>query len=137
MISEIINNIFDILIIILLLITIFYAAKLSRMASTFKRIEKDKENMEAVVEQLSNIIDKANLAIANMKETANSDGTNLQKNIDTAIKLSDELEIIVSSGNSLIKRLQQTKKYISNVNQQNISKETLLSAIKENKGLYR
>lgn len=101
-----IGMVFDCLIMLLLIITIFYCMRLSRLYKVFSQLKNDKQEIEVLIQQLSKIIDTANQAIQDMKDAAREDGTDLQKHIDEAHTLSDELEIILTSGNNLATRLQ-------------------------------
>ena len=101
-----IGIVFDCLIMLLLIITIFYCMRLSRLYKVFSQLKNDKQEIEVLIQQLSKIIDTANQAIQDMKDAAREDGTDLQKHIDEAHTLSDELEIILTSGNNLATRLQ-------------------------------
>ena len=102
-----IGMVFDCLIMLLLIITIFYCMRLSRLYKVFSQLKDDKQDIEVLIQQLSKIIDTANQAIQDMKDAAREDGTDLQKHIDEAHTLSDELEIILTSGNNLATRLQK------------------------------
>ncbi len=112
-----IGLIFDFLVIVLLMVTILYSVKLSKLSKLFQHIQDDKKDMETLLAQLSNIIDTANNAIQNMKKAASENGVSLQKNIDEAKDIADELEIILSSGNSLASRLQDLVEESSNAKQ--------------------
>ncbi len=100
-----ISLLFDIIIILLLGLTIFYAARLSVSLKTFRN---SRSEFEKLLTELSNNIIRAEDAIKSMKETAGSSGEELQHLINKSKGLSQELQLMTEIGNSLAERLEKT-----------------------------
>ena len=95
--------IFDIVILVTLGATIFYARKLS---SQFAEMRDDRKAMEQLIAALNTASSRAEAAIKSLKEAATTGGDSLQEKINAARGLSDELEIMVQAGDNLAERLQ-------------------------------
>ncbi len=93
----------DILIIVLLAATIFYAVRLSRHLDVFR---SNRSDMERLIRDLSSQITRAQEGITTLDEIAKESSDELRKLVDRATGLSDELQIITQSGNSLATRLE-------------------------------
>lgn len=93
----------DLVIIILLGATIFYAARLSVHLKTFRQGRQD---MQRLIQDLSGAIIRAEGAIEGLKDTARSEGEQLQKVVSKAQQSIDELEIITQAGDSMANRLE-------------------------------
>lgn len=98
-----ISFVFDILITGLLGATIFFAVKLSRHLDTFRSNRADMENL---IRELSNQITRAQEGISVLDELATSRGDELRSIISKARGLSEELQLMTESGNSLATRLE-------------------------------
>lgn len=98
-----ISLVFDILITGLLGATIFFAVKLSRHLDTFRSNRADMENL---IRELSNQITRAQEGISVLDELATSRGDELRSIISKARGLSEELQLMTESGNSLASRLE-------------------------------
>lgn len=96
--------ILDGIIILLLAGTIFYAVRLSGHIKVFRNSRKE---LEKLLADLSGHIEKADHAIEGLRENARQSGRDLQALISEARALSDELQIISESGNSLAARLEK------------------------------
>lgn len=94
----------DIVILILLGITIFYAARLSVYLRAFRDGRSD---LEKLIRNLSQNIDKAEEAIAGLKNATNSAGKDLQETINESKFLSDELRFMNEAGDNLASRLEK------------------------------
>ncbi len=92
------------IVIVLLGATIVYAARLSKHLKTFRDSRKD---FDRLVRDLSAQIAKADDAVAALKQTARDNGRNLQEKIDAAKALSDELQLMVESGDSIASRIER------------------------------
>lgn len=96
--------ILDCLIILLLAGTIFYAVRLSTHIKAFRDSRKD---LEKLIGELSGSIEKAENAIGGLRENAKEAGRDLQSLINEAQALSEELQIMNQSGDSLAGRLEK------------------------------
>lgn len=94
--------IMDGLILILLAITIYSAARLSLLLKTFRDSRKD---LSKLLKDLSKQIILADKAIVNLRDTARESGVNLQSLINDSRALSQELDLMIGSGNGLAERL--------------------------------
>ena len=95
--------ILDVVVLIGLVATIFYAVRLSRQ---FEVLQKDKGQLDLLIQNLSNATNRADIAVKNMRDTAIDTGENLQSKINTSRALFDELEIMIEAGDNLADRLQ-------------------------------
>lgn len=93
----------DVLIIVLLAATIFYAYRLSKHLNAFRANRSD---MERLIRDLSTQITRAQEGITTLDDVAKDSSDELRKLVDRAVGLSDELQIITESGNSLATRLE-------------------------------
>jgi len=95
--------ILDAVILVLLGLTIVYAARLSLQ---LKRLRDSKSELDKIVRDLIKNIDRADRAINGLKEAARDSGMELQEAIHKATGITDELEVIVDSGDRLANRLE-------------------------------
>lgn len=95
--------ILDVVIVVLLGLTIVYAARLSLQ---LRRLRDSKSDLDRVVRDLVKNLDRADRAIAGLKEAARDSGAELQDAIDKATGIADELEVMVNSGDRLASRLE-------------------------------
>ena len=91
-------------IIVLLLATIIYSARLSRGIRVFKDSRKD---LEKLVRDLGQQIARADEAVAGMRNSARDAGKDMQAKISDCKRLQDELDVMIQSGNSLAARLEK------------------------------
>jgi chromosome segregation ATPase len=98
-----IDLILNVVILVLLGLTIVYAARLSLQ---LRRLRDSKSDLDKVVKDLIKNLDRADRSIMGLKEAAREAGGDLQSAIDRAISISDELEVINDSGNRLASRLE-------------------------------
>lgn len=94
----------DSVILVLLVATIIYSARLSLY---LKRFRDSKSDLESIVTDLSRQIEKADKAIRGMHEAAEDGGNDLQKRMDRANAMFDELQMIVEAGDALATRLEK------------------------------
>lgn len=99
-----IGVILDILIVILLGATIFYAARLSIHLKTFRDARSD---MDDLLDDLSEAVIRAENAIKGMNNSAQQSGQKLQDVINEAKFLADELRFMNESGDNLASRLEK------------------------------
>jgi hypothetical protein len=104
MTGETISLITDGLIILLLAGTIFYALRLSAHIKAFRDSRKD---IEKLLGDLAAHIGKAEQAVEGLRAGARQSGRDLQALINEARGLSEELQIMSQSGNSLAGRLEK------------------------------
>ena len=95
--------IFDGIIAILLLASIAYTMRLTIYLSNFKKSRKE---LEAIVKELSAHIDKADKAVQTLHDAVDDCSADLERRMNQATKMFDELDIIVQTGDSLANRLE-------------------------------
>jgi hypothetical protein len=100
-----ISFIMDAVIAVLLVAVIFFAAKLSLSLREFRT---SRRGMDKLLRNLSESVDRAEHAIAGMREAAREAGRDLQAQINKAAALSDELEIMSEAGNNIARRMAQS-----------------------------
>jgi len=93
----------DCLIVILLIATITYSA---RLAIYLKRFKNNRDELQGIITELSQHIDKANQAVESLHEAADEAGHDLQARINKASQMGDELNMMVQSGDVLANRLE-------------------------------
>lgn len=96
--------ILDGVILVLLAATVFLAARLSIQLKDFR---ESRRSMEGLVRDLARHVDKAQQAIEGLRESVREAGRDLHGKIREAQALTDELQIIIESGNNLASRLEQ------------------------------
>ncbi len=94
---------FDVIVMALLAVMIFYAVRLSRHLESFRANRAD---MEQLIRELSNQIIRAQEGITALDELASDKGDELRKYIARAQELSDELQLMTGSADSLAGRLE-------------------------------
>lgn len=94
----------DGVIVVLLIATIIYAARLSLYLKKFKESRSD---LESVIKNLSTHIDKAEAAVQTLNESVEGASSDLQRRMNKANAMFDELDIVVQSGDSLADRLEE------------------------------
>ncbi len=100
----IIGMMLDIIIMLLLGVTIFYALRLSKSLSV---IRDSRGDMARMMKDLTRNIEKAEDAVLRLKNTANDSGKDLQVIINESKALSEELQFINEASDSLARRLEQ------------------------------
>lgn len=98
-----ISLVMDVIILVALAVTIYYAVRLSRSLNVFRQYRQEFSN---VLGQLSHNIEQANAAILGMKEASRSSGEHLQELVDQARLLADELTLINQASDSMAGRLE-------------------------------
>ncbi len=101
--TELLGLALDALIVVLLAMTIAYAAMLSRRLN---RLRDSRQEMEEAVKGFVDAAAKADAAIKGLKRAAEDSGAPLQKQIDQAQGLRDELRFLVETAESLAERLE-------------------------------
>ena len=97
--------ILDILIVILLSATIGFAIVLNRRLS---RLRDNKAELDDLVKGFADAAGRAEVSVAGMKETASKSADVLQKSIDRAQALRDELQFMIEAADSLASRLESS-----------------------------
>lgn len=95
--------ILDIVMTFLLAGTIYFAWRLSDQIYRFRN---SRAEMDRLVRDLNMAVDRAQGAILSLRETAQSSGDDLQKLMRQATELSDELQLMTESANSMASRLE-------------------------------
>jgi hypothetical protein len=101
--SIILELLLDGLMIVLLGAMIFYSIRLSMALKTFR---ESRNELAALLEDLSDNIVQAEQAIMGLRETANESGNELQEIINKGRALSEELQFINEAGDNLARRLE-------------------------------
>ncbi|HNQ92140.1 MAG TPA: DUF6468 domain-containing protein [Alphaproteobacteria bacterium] len=94
----------DIVIIVMLGATIFYAARLGKHLSIFRA---NRSEMERLIRELSSQITRAQEGISTLDDISSTQGDHLRQMVAKAQGLCDELEIMTEAGNSLAERLEK------------------------------
>jgi uncharacterized protein YoxC len=94
----------DILIVVLLAATIFYAVRLSFHLRNFRQNRKE---LDKLINNLNNEINKAHKAIEGLRTTSQEAGEDLQEKISRAQGLSEELQLMNEAGDNLAVRLEK------------------------------
>lgn len=94
----------DITITFLLVGTIYYVWQLS---TQLQRFRDNRAEMDRFIRDLSQSIDRANIAVAGMRAAADTSGETLQKQMRAATELSDELQLMIESANNMATRLER------------------------------
>ncbi|MEQ8966898.1 MAG: DUF6468 domain-containing protein, partial [Azospirillaceae bacterium] len=95
--------ILDGLVVVLLVATIIYAAILNRRLSSLR---DNRAELERAARTFSEAAGRADAGLKALKTTAEATGGNLQKDIDRARALKDELGFLVESAEALAQRLE-------------------------------
>jgi hypothetical protein len=103
-VSQNFGLILDLLVVVMLGATIFYAAVLSRRLS---QLRGDRGELQSAVRGLAEAAVKADASVKGMRATADEAGGRLQAQIDRAQGLRDELTFLIDAGESLADRLEQ------------------------------
>lgn len=98
------GQILDAVILILLCVTIFYAARLSMFMNNFR---DSKAEFDVLMNDLGRNIQRAEQAIANMRMIAAESNGELQTAVKEAKFLSDELRFMTDAGDNLATRLEK------------------------------
>lgn len=101
--GNIINLVLDIVIIVLLVVAIIQCVRLWRKLSVFNESRKE---MDATIRQFFEASAKAELAIRNFQKSAGDTSQKLDGDTKRAQLLSDELKLMIESGNGLAERLE-------------------------------
>lgn len=101
--SNVMALVLDIVVIVMLGVTIFYALRLSRHLDTFR---SNRSDMEKLIRELSTQITRAQEGISTLDEISKERGDELRRLVAKAQGLSDELQLMTESGNSLAGRLE-------------------------------
>lgn len=96
--------ILDIVVLIGLGATVFYCIRLSKALNNFR---KYRQEFNTLVTELGKNIDHAHEAIATLKNSSFEAGEDLQKVVNNARKLTDELQLMNDMGNALANRLER------------------------------
>jgi len=95
--------VFDAMIIVLLVITIFYAVILNRRLEAFRDA---KDEIQAVVTEFSGALAQAGQGMATLKEAADIGGDALQNAVGQATRLADDLAFLKDKGDATADRLE-------------------------------
>lgn len=98
------GQILDAVILILLCVTIFYAARLSMFLNHFR---ESRDEFDTMMGELSRNIQRAEQAIANMRNMSSESGSDLNTAVKEAKFLSDELRFMTDAGDNLATRLEK------------------------------
>ena len=98
-----IGLILDIVIMVLLCATIAYVM---RLTGYLKRFKESRSELENIIKNLSLHIDKADKAISGLNRAVDGTAEDLNNRMDRALKMFDELEMVVQTGDALANRLE-------------------------------
>ena len=92
----------DVLLLLFLAATIFVGWRLTNSINVFRKSRKE---LDRLIQDLSRQIERADTAVAGLKNSARESGQNLQSIINDARALSEELQLMTRSGDNLATRL--------------------------------
>jgi hypothetical protein len=95
----------DLTVAVLLVITIYYAAKLSRRLSALRA---DKAALQTLVQSLTQASQSAEAGIRGLRSAAEESGRELQKKLQEAQGLRDDLAYMIDRGGSLADRMESS-----------------------------
>jgi len=95
----------DILVAVLLIATIGYAAVLNKRLGGLRN---DKEKLEALVDGLTVAAQRAESGVQGLREAADDIGAQLQRKIDQGASLRDDLTYMIDRGGALADRIEGT-----------------------------
>jgi hypothetical protein len=98
------SMVMDVVIVVLLAGTIYYAYSLAKQLKIFRQ---SKGEFEALLMQLTGQINAANEAIEHMQDAADTNGQALNKLIRDGQFLADELQMVNEASNNLANRLER------------------------------
>lgn len=100
--SPTVSLVLDLVMVGLLVATITYAIILNRQ---IVRLRESRGELAELIQGLNDAMAKADTSVRGMKATAHNTGEGLQKTIDRAATLRDELQFMIEAGNALADRL--------------------------------
>ncbi|GEM_PF-2317597 len=95
---------FDVLMVMLLGVTIVFAARLSL---SLKRFKDNRDILDKMIRDLNTNVQDAERVIKQLQNSARDTGSDLQRMIDQATSLSDELSLMTEAGDNLAGRLEK------------------------------
>ena len=101
--GNIVSLVLDLVLVGLLIAVLFHAIKLSRKLTALRESRKE---MDATIRQFFEASAKAELAIKNFQKSATDTSAKLDGDTKRAQLLSDELKLMIDSGNGLAERLE-------------------------------
>lgn len=101
--THLLSMILDGAVILLLAAVIFFASRLSLYLRDFRAGRKD---MDKLIRELSSSVEKADRAMAGLREAARDSGRDLQSMINEAKALTDELQLMSEAGNNMARRME-------------------------------
>ena len=100
--SPTVSLVLDLVMVSLLVATIAYAIILNKQ---IVRLRESRGELAELIQGLNEAMSKADTSVRGMKATAHNTGDGLQKTIDKAAALRDELQFMIEAGNTLADRL--------------------------------
>ncbi len=98
------SMVIDAVMIVLLLATVLFAA---RLALHLKKFNAGRKDLDRLVRDLGSQIEKAEKAIGGLRATARESGRDLQTLINQAIAISEELQLMEEAGDNMASRLEK------------------------------
>lgn len=95
---------FDFVLLLLLVATIAYSARLSL---SLRRFKENRNVLDKMINELNQNVNNAHDVIQQLQNTAKQTGRELQMTVDQASNLSDELSLMNEAGNNLADRLEK------------------------------
>jgi hypothetical protein len=93
----------NLVVMILLAGTIYFCWKLQDQLARFRN---NRQEMDRLVRDLNAAVERAQSSIGNLRETAKTSGDDLQRIMNKATGLSDELQLMTESANNMATRLE-------------------------------
>jgi hypothetical protein len=99
---ELLGLFFDFVMLLLLIATITYSARLSL---SLKKFRENRDVLDKMIGELNKNVQDAHHVIQDLQDAAKRSGGELQSVVDQAVVLSDELSLMNEAGNNLADRL--------------------------------
>ena len=101
--AHLLSTVLDGVVVVLLVTVIFFASRLSLYLREFRASRKD---MDRLIRELSSGVERADAAMAGLREAARESGRDLQSMINEATSLVDELQLMSEAANNMACRME-------------------------------
>ncbi|MBI1300128.1 MAG: hypothetical protein GC137_00580 [Alphaproteobacteria bacterium] len=122
--------ILDVVVLVFLAATIFYAWQLSRKLNEFKA---QRQEFDGVITSLLAAINQAQKSIATLKDVSGKEASELEHLIHRSQQMSEELKIINEAGESMAKRLEKLAETNRQIVQENNLSSSSISNLRSSK----
>lgn len=128
--NDFVPLILDVVVLVFLAATIFYAWQLSKKLNEFKA---QRQEFDGVITSLLAAIDQAQKSIVTLKDVSGKEASELEHLIHRSQQMSEELKIINEAGESMAKRLEKLAETNRQIVQENQLAPSSMSEMKPSK----